>query len=506
MLIENPQYYNLAFKVGMYGLEMARPPASTKPMEVKLAHQETELVNLLKRLPLGAEEMAVIRDRATQLKDGAFKSKGESLLPLMLASFIFESLVLNNQVQSGGAAKKGNSAVPDIRSLYENPCDEQLGFDAAVATIGLKANISEAEHPLLCEGTRRQRGDLALMLLTHYKDFPCRIALVMEKLLDKELHRNFKSVIQPSFYASRNVTQQQIQQQQQVQQQAQLAQQQINAQQQAAILQAAVNNGAIPRTQRGASAAADRAHGECSVGSFKASFFLMSIFLDRRTAAAIPVPCSLDRERPRANGGAIPRSHHNRVSRPASDSGSSGNSSADSLESNLSLKADIISAFSKRPGGAPSGLHGGDSGGSSSASSSRGRDGLLGEGRLALAGPAPPPLGGAAAANALAVAAMNAAAPNNGQLGQQQQFQQHGASHRAQGLLGGRPGMPPLVAGNLKNPNGRYKGHKRAYPSLPNQPSEAMAHFLFELAKTVLNKAGGNANTAPLFTQVRTSA
>ena len=36
--------------------------------------------------------------------------------------------------------------------------------------VGLKANVSEADHPLLCEGTRRQRGDLAISMLVHYKD------------------------------------------------------------------------------------------------------------------------------------------------------------------------------------------------------------------------------------------------------------------------------------------------------------------------------------------------
>jgi hypothetical protein len=45
----------------------------------------------------------------------------------------------------------------------------------------------------------------------------------------------------------------------------------------------------------------------------------------------------------------------------------------------------------------------------------------------------------------------------------------------------------------------RFKG-KRAYPSVPNQPSEASAHFMFELAKTVLTKAGGTSTTS-LFTQ-----
>lgn len=33
-------------------------------------------------------------------------------------------------------------------------------------------------------------------------------------------------------------------------------------------------------------------------------------------------------------------------------------------------------------------------------------------------------------------------------------------------------------------------------PSLPNQPSEAHAHFMFELAKTLLTKAGGTHSTA----------
>lgn len=53
VLAENPDYYHLAFRVGMFGLELARPPATTKPLEVKLAHQESELVTLLKRIPLG---------------------------------------------------------------------------------------------------------------------------------------------------------------------------------------------------------------------------------------------------------------------------------------------------------------------------------------------------------------------------------------------------------------------------------------------------------------------
>ncbi len=74
----DPFHRNLAFMAGMYGLELPRPPASSKPMEVKLAHQEAELVWLLKRIPLGLEEMCVIRERAQQLRDGVLKSRGTS--------------------------------------------------------------------------------------------------------------------------------------------------------------------------------------------------------------------------------------------------------------------------------------------------------------------------------------------------------------------------------------------------------------------------------------------
>jgi hypothetical protein len=61
---------------------------------VKLANQESELVNLLKRIPLGNRELNMIRERAEQLKEGTLRSRGEALLPIMLASFIFDVLVM----------------------------------------------------------------------------------------------------------------------------------------------------------------------------------------------------------------------------------------------------------------------------------------------------------------------------------------------------------------------------------------------------------------------------
>merc|ERR1719450_436577 len=87
--------------------------------------------------------------------------------------------------------------------VYRTAGDEQLGFEAACAAIGLKANVSEADHPLLCEGTRRQRGDLALTLLVSYKEDPHRLTRIMDKLLDKDIHQLFKSPILPSYYTCR---------------------------------------------------------------------------------------------------------------------------------------------------------------------------------------------------------------------------------------------------------------------------------------------------------------
>ena len=50
---------------------------------------------------------------------------------------------------------------------------------------GMKGNVLENQYPMLCEGTRRQRGDLALALLLHCREDTSRIRQVMDVLLDK---------------------------------------------------------------------------------------------------------------------------------------------------------------------------------------------------------------------------------------------------------------------------------------------------------------------------------
>ncbi|XP_049870300.1 zinc finger SWIM domain-containing protein 8 homolog [Pectinophora gossypiella] len=189
VLAEFSEHHELAFRVGLFALEMARPPASTKALEVKLNNQETELVALLKKLPTGAEQLALAREKAEQLRDGTLRNRGPALLPMALASFLFDVLVLS-------ATDKENKHPARL------PTDEALGFEATVAALGLKANVSEAEHPLLCEGTRRQRGELALTLLSFYKDDPVKLARIMNKLLDREIHQLTKGPMVSMYYTN----------------------------------------------------------------------------------------------------------------------------------------------------------------------------------------------------------------------------------------------------------------------------------------------------------------
>ena len=58
-------------------------------------------------------------------------------------------------------------------------CHYKLDFS------GMKGNALETQYPMLCEGTRRQRGDLALALLLYCRDDSARIRQIMEVLLDK---------------------------------------------------------------------------------------------------------------------------------------------------------------------------------------------------------------------------------------------------------------------------------------------------------------------------------
>lgn len=71
-----------------------------------------------------------------------------------------------------------------------------------------KRIFSLAQNSILCEGIRRQRSDLALNLLTLYKDDQGRLIQILDKLLDRDIHVLFKNPnINPFNVGSKKVNQ-----------------------------------------------------------------------------------------------------------------------------------------------------------------------------------------------------------------------------------------------------------------------------------------------------------
>ena len=108
---------------------LGRKNTSTLLMfQVKLSHQESELVTLLKRLPLAEAELAVVREKAELLHQGQLK-RGEAVLPIMLATFIFDVLCPRD---SGSQAKQRATG----KLCETTKEDEELGFKAALFALG----------------------------------------------------------------------------------------------------------------------------------------------------------------------------------------------------------------------------------------------------------------------------------------------------------------------------------------------------------------------------------
>lgn len=229
VLIEDIANHNLVFKLIIYGVEIRRSPAATKPLEVKLINQKHDLITLLKSVVLHDEEMGVLREKAHAFQEGVYENYSDSLTTLVLGNYLFEALVLSKQSSSGTIPRPPNYEavrVPSSSSSFNQanqfqledhylhandlnqqptnnhsneqarqvcspivhgkmPSDVNLGFQAALSAISVKMSVSETDHPLLCEGARRQRGELALSMLTHFKDDQEKLDLILKHLLER---------------------------------------------------------------------------------------------------------------------------------------------------------------------------------------------------------------------------------------------------------------------------------------------------------------------------------
>lgn len=225
VLMDDPENNHLVFRLILFGVEMKRSPAATKPLEVKLINQKHDLVMLLKSIALNEEELVILRDKAQSIRDGTCEQISDALTTLILGNYIFEALVLSkspscsNYNSRAGMENARSSSIssysqPGQYQLEEHymppgdinqqpslhscdrpslivygklPHDASHGFHAALSALSAKVNLLEVDHPLLCEGTRRQRGELALSLLIHYKDDQEKLDLILKQLLDKDV-------------------------------------------------------------------------------------------------------------------------------------------------------------------------------------------------------------------------------------------------------------------------------------------------------------------------------
>uniref|UniRef100_H3CH72 Zinc finger, SWIM-type containing 8 n=1 Tax=Tetraodon nigroviridis TaxID=99883 RepID=H3CH72_TETNG len=431
VLSERAELHNLAFNTGMFSLELQRPPASTKALEVKLAYQESEVVALLKKIPLGLVEMSAIRERAEQLRDGSFCDY-RPVLPLMLASFIFDVLCTPVVSPTG-------SRPPSRNRNTELPGDEELGFEAAVAALGMKTTVSEAEHPLLCEGTRRVKGDLALALMITYKDDQCKLKKILDKLLDRE-SQTHKPQTLSSFYSSKPAT----------------------GSQRSPSKHAAGAHSAV-----GAAAGGVSKHGPSSSSS---------------SAAALPAPPSSSSVVVLSDDAPPPGSCKNGHALPADQQNDAAPFKLEStVPSRLALGARC--SYSQRCWGSPV------------------RQKKKHTGMASIDSSAPETTSDSSPTLSRRPLRGNWAAASWGR-GQDSDS----ISSSSSDSLGSSSSSGSRRAGGgaraKSTDTSRYKGRRPEChaPHVPNQPSEAAAHFYFELAKTVLIKAGGNSSTS-IFTQ-----
>lgn len=222
VLLDCPENQNLVFRLALFGIELKRSPAATKPLEVKLINQKQDLINLLKTINLREDELSLVREKANSFVDGCYIENTDALTVLILGNYIFETLVSSKIythscspcfVRPPNPNPYNSMYQIDEQYLHVNdqqgaqgadiprlpcsivvqgklPTDITLGFQAALNALSAKVNFVEADHPILCEGTRRLRCDLALTLLTYYKDEDDKLDLILKYFLDPDIGYN----------------------------------------------------------------------------------------------------------------------------------------------------------------------------------------------------------------------------------------------------------------------------------------------------------------------------
>lgn len=297
------------------------------------------------------------------------------------------------------------------------------------------------------------------MLLVHYKDDPDKLAKIMEKLLDRQVHPLYKAPLLSSFYT----------------------------------------NNPTPMGQTSSSSRQVRQRRE----GIEAGMIAVSLDANSPPHAAFPSQSSGGATASNTIRGHSPSweedyaqwqaGHGARLESNTGDT-ASGNDAAISHRQmmNAARNRSLTHRSQRQPG--PGSDSGSSGSGKSSGSDSFGSRGPMNQ---------PPPPNCTGVSPSLSDGSMGGAIGSSIPLNNlaSRQPQQQASIPEMGGLVNGGASFSRNsgVMGPCGGKINRFK-NKRLYPSVPNQPSEASAHFMFELAKTVLLKAGGNSSTS-LFTQ-----
>lgn len=102
-----------------------------------------------------------------------------------MAQYILDALSGNHE-----GARFGTLKLKKEFTVTQQTSD--LALKVALETLGMRVFVSEADHPVLCECIRRQRGDLAMSLLLRYRDSIERLGVILDKVLDLAVHQMYR--------------------------------------------------------------------------------------------------------------------------------------------------------------------------------------------------------------------------------------------------------------------------------------------------------------------------
>ncbi|ETN81025.1 hypothetical protein NECAME_08778, partial [Necator americanus] len=169
-------------------LQCPKYPMATKYLQVKLYYLEGEIVSLLQTVNVGVRELDQLREAAAQMSTAV---TCQIVPPIALAHFILDRLSYLFNVCELDQSGQPNTRIIPARLGARRPQDDDLALKAALDAVGARPLFSEEDYPLLSEAVRRQKGELAIALLTRHRDSTEKLGLILDKLLDPSIHRMY---------------------------------------------------------------------------------------------------------------------------------------------------------------------------------------------------------------------------------------------------------------------------------------------------------------------------